>query len=536
MPSSEAVRTLSPVARRLAGALAAAGAFCVWTLFLTLVSRHTRYGSSDNANALLAGADMLRGNPLLRDWVLPTNSYWLVDLPVFGVAGVLFGVREILLHAVPAALAVVTIGAGVWMARAARPAGRWWAGAGVLVILLGLPHLYLVITILQGPHHLGTALFCLIAFVLLARARVGDLRWAAAAMLLAISVRSDPMAIAIGVIPVAAAGVLDALRTRRLRALAGPFACAAAALAGAVVLEALLRAGDGYTLRADNPPYLKGWAENLRATPTILGALLGVLTRGNLPALSGGEKAAHFVGAALLVAALAVSLVRMVVGVARGDGPSDGDLATRRPVPSPAWLDDMLLLCGAGSVAVFAALTEPQVQLLNARYLLPGLVCAVVLTARRSVEVSHRVPAPALAAGLGLLAGVYATTPLATVRNPVPVNPSVEVVDWLAARDLDRGYGQYWVAGITTVTGREAVTVRPVVPVDGRLQANWNFGSRRWFEDERPFRFVVLAPAAHDGVDEEAAVRTFGAPAETQDIGPFRLLVWDHPLAVPSQP
>jgi hypothetical protein len=281
------VRTLSPTARRLAGALAAAVAFGVWTLFLALVSRHTRYGSSDNANALLAGADMLRGNLLLRDWVLPTNSYWLVDLPVFGVAGVLFGVREILLHAVPAALATVTIGVGGWMARAGRPTGRWWAGAGVLVILLGLPHLYLVITILQGPHHLGTALFCLIAFFLLARARVGDLRWAAAAILLAVSVRSDPMTIAIGVIPVAAAGVLDAVRTRRIRALAGPFACAAAALAGAVLLEALLRAADGYTLRADNPPYIKGWAENLRATPTILGALLGVLTRGNLPPLSG---------------------------------------------------------------------------------------------------------------------------------------------------------------------------------------------------------------------------------------------------------
>jgi hypothetical protein len=209
---------------------------------------------------------------------------------------------------------------------------------------------------------------------------------------------------------------------------------------------------------------------------------------------------------------------------------------TRRPVPSPAWLDDVLLLCAVGSVAVFALLTEPQVQLLNARYLLPGLVCAAVLTARRAVEVSQRIPAPALAVGLGLLGAVYATTPLATVRNPVPVNPSVEVVDWLAARHLDRGYGQYWVAGITTVTGREAVAVRPVVPVDGRLQANWNFGSRRWFEDDRPFRFVVLAPAAHDGVDEEAAVRTFGAPAQTQDIGPFRLLVWDHPLAFVSQP
>jgi hypothetical protein len=524
------VRTLSP-ARRLAVASAAAVAAWAWALFLTLVSRHTRYGSSDNANALLAGADMLRGNPLLRGWILPANSYWLVDLPVFGMASALFGVREILLHAVPAALAIVTIGVGVWIARSGRAAHRWWVAAGVLVILLGLPHLYLVITILQAPHHLGTALFCLIAFTLLAYARVGDRRWAAAAVLLAVSVRSDPMALAIGVVPVAAAGVLDAVRTRRVRALAGPFACAAAGLAGAVLLEALLRAGDGYTLRVDESPHIKGWAENLRGTPTILGALLGVLTRGNLPPLSGGERAAHLIGAGLLVAALFASVARSAAGLARGSRPSDGDVVTRRPLPSPAWLDDVLLLCGTGSIAVFALLTQPQHQLLNARYLLPGLVCAAVLTARRAIEWSPRIPAPLLAAGLGLLGIAYATTPLATVRGSMPVNPTVEVVDWLRARNLDRGYGQYWVAGITTVTGREAVAVRPVAPVDGRLEANGDFGSRRWFQDERPFRFVVLNLSAKDGVDEEVAIRTFGPPAETKDISPFRVLVWDRPLA-----
>ena len=62
--------------------------------FLTAVARHTRYGSSDNANALLAGEAMFRGNPLLRGWDMPHNSYWLLDLPIFGVASAMFGVGD----------------------------------------------------------------------------------------------------------------------------------------------------------------------------------------------------------------------------------------------------------------------------------------------------------------------------------------------------------------------------------------------------------------------------------------------------------
>ena len=75
----------------------------------------------------------------------------------------------------------------------------------------------------EGPHHLATTLFCLAAFLLLARARPGGARFLAGhRVLLAVTVRSDPVAIAIGVAPVAGAGVLDAVWSRRPAALAGP--------------------------------------------------------------------------------------------------------------------------------------------------------------------------------------------------------------------------------------------------------------------------------------------------------------------------
>jgi hypothetical protein len=161
------------------------------------------------------------------------------------------------------------------------------------------------------------------------------------------------------------------------------------------------------------------------------------------------------------------------------------------------------------------------------------LVFGGVLAARRAQEVAQRLPVwPFVAVGL-TLGAVYISAPLQAVRAPEPVNPSDGVVRWLRSQRLDRGYGQYWVAGITTVTSGGAVVVRPVQPADQGLQPHVGFASTRWFDvrtDRHPFRFVILQPADDGGVDETRAATTFGPPESEQTIGPYRVLVWNHDL------
>ena len=505
----------------------ALGIACV--AFLTAVARHTRYGSSDNANALLAGEAMVRGNPLLRGWDMPHNSYWLLDLPIFGLASAMFGVGDRLLAAVPAAIAVAGIAVGSVIAVMRRPqAKHWWVGAAVVFILLGLPHRHLGLFLLQGPHHVATIVGCLVVFALLAGARFGGVRWVVATGLLAVITHSDPMAIAVGILPVAAAGMVDGVRTRRLGSLVGPVTSAAAGFGGALLLGLLLELAGGYTPLPD-PPTMVAWPENLRATPRILGGLLGVGTGGGL---EGGALVAHVVGSGLFVAGIVASVVRSVADLIRrvdeeGDGRLRGARVSRR------WLDDVLLLGGAAGVALFALLTDPDLQVVNARYLLASLVFGAVLSARRVVDAAAHIPAGALAAGALALAAAYSMSPLATVRAPAPENPSVAVADWLSRQGLHHGYGQYWVAGLTTVSGRGTVAVRPVKEVGGTLRANIHFASRRWFGGDRPFRFVVVDTVEPNGVDEAVTVATFGPPAQVRDIGPYRVLVWGRDLAMP---
>jgi len=510
----------------------------VCVAFLTAVARHTRYGSSDNANALLAGEAMLRGNPLLSDWKLPHNSYWLLDLPVFGLAGVLFGLRDVLLAAVPAVVDTAAIAVGSAAAvMGLRHRRSWWVAPAVVFILLGLPHNYLVLFILQGPHHVATAVACLAAFGLLAGAGPGSLRWLLAVALLAAAAQSDPEAIAVGIVPVAAAGLLDALRWRRLVVAAGPLSAAAAALAGAFLLGVLLHLGGGYNALPD-PPLIGAVRENLGAVPRILGGLLGPGREGRV---SGGALVARTLGAAIFLAGIAATVRRSALGFLRPAGRGDADVARPRDGlrdsrPSPAWLDDALLLGFAGGLALFAVLSDPALQTINARYLLPSLVFGAVLAARRAVEATARLPVPAVAGAALALTVAYLPAPLSVVRAPNPPNPTVAVARWLDAQDLRLGFGQYWVAGLTTVSGGGSVAIRPVKAVDGTLRANEHFASQRWFRAGRPFRFVVLDTAQPDGVDETVAAATFGPPVEGHDIGTYRVLIWDRDLSVPFGP
>src|SRR5205807_2353110 len=90
------------------------------------------------------------------------------------------------------ALAVAFV-AGSTVALLGRPPGRrGWVGAAVVAVLLGLPHPYLTIFVLQGPHHVATAVVCLVAFGLLAGAGPGSGRWVAGTGLLAVAAHSDP--------------------------------------------------------------------------------------------------------------------------------------------------------------------------------------------------------------------------------------------------------------------------------------------------------------------------------------------------------
>jgi len=69
---------------------------------------------------------------------------------------------------------------------------------------------------LQGPLHVTTALWCLIAFLCL-RWSTSRATWIIAVLFLAAGIDGDAQTLAFGVVPIAAAAVITVLQNRRLR-------------------------------------------------------------------------------------------------------------------------------------------------------------------------------------------------------------------------------------------------------------------------------------------------------------------------------
>ncbi|MDQ1499184.1 MAG: hypothetical protein QOI86_2524 [Actinomycetota bacterium] len=563
--------------RRLAILLVGAAAVAAWVAYLYALTWHAYGSHSDSANAARAGHDLVTGNPLLRGWKLPADSYWSIDLPVFGVLSALFGLSPRVVHLAPLVIAAAAIGVSGWcIIGSDRPGGggddgcvrRPWPGHAPLllglvgpVLLLGLPHPFLVYILFQGPWHVGTALLCLTA-IPLAGAPWRSWRWAAAAALLAAAVVGDPIALALGVAPVVGASALRALRTRRAADLGHTALSGVVPVVAAATVRLLLVAAGGFDVAATETSPLSNVVPNLRHIPRLLGALLGV---GRLAGLStagslrygGVDQAAHAAGATLLGAAVLVSSGTVALGIVRASRrrPDRGhgvDSALLRRVwrdggaqvrgrSGEEWLDTALVFGFWGSIAAYAVVAAPDTGFAGARYLPAALLFGVTLAGRRfrnlaaAPAVLRRIAVVVLAALLPL----YLLSSLRLLGRPQQADPDAQLAATLTDRHLTVGYAPYWIAANTVLRSGGRLTIIPVESHDGRLRAFDFYADRAVLHRSPPpdgTTFVVYrADTGWGNVDLPSARGTFGEPAAVETFGPYTLLIYSGSTAPVSR-
>ncbi len=481
-------------------------------------------GQSDSAAVVLLGKDMSQGNVALSGWLLPVDTYWLTDVPLYAAAVAARGIVPGLIHDVPLLIYLGVIVSAILIARAGRPGIGGWAGAAVSFVLLGLLGPGAAVTVLHGPAHISTALACLLAFA--------ALRWASArtpagyllaGFLLTIALVGDPMARVVGLAPVLGAAAITAVRHR---AWSRPAAQAATAVA-AVVASQAIRVGvqivGGYTI-GGGAPGLVGPAEWLRKLPLFLSSLANIFSGQLGSSSSFGDllAAGHLAGLLLVVLAGTVALWRLI------DGAQDRE----------AWLDGVLAL-GAGATVVAFFLSGYAQDATAIRYLSPGFIFGAVLAGRLAPRLLAPVPRRVLAPVAVVLFGVYLITFADVARSPLPLNPAVPLAGWLHDRGLLNGYGAYWDAHIVTLMSSDQVRVLPVLNGPTGLEpSHWN-STLAWYptHPDKPVNFLVFEPLAPwGGVDERSATATFGPPDRAETVGRYRVLIWDHDVAPQLRP
>jgi hypothetical protein len=503
------------------------------TTLLYFVADRSFLPDSDGATVVLEGQSMAAGHLTLHGWALSVDSFWSVDA-VFYTVGVLFvGVREALLYVTPALIASLVVLMGVLIAREGRKTAAAIASGLTVVALLGLPSHYLAAYLLRGPLHVGTTLWCLVAFFLLRRGRFGA-GWAVAVLFLAAGLLGDLQMVGLGLLPVFGAGIAAMLRTRRVGAGTPLVGAALASVVVALVVRELAKLVGTFTIgkvqkSASSAQMVKNVKDIVPAGLHMLG--LGGGTGGVPQALED----VHLVGVLVVVAALVYYAVKLIAAMVAGSTRAPAEVGT-----TETWrLDDLVLFGCIGGVVAFVALSSSSASAYD-RYLTSAIIFACILAARMVGAWVSAPPSVALwrwSSALGLVCvvafvGADAHVIQAGDTLSGPARPAAELGRFLEAHGLHHGLGDYWSASIVTVTTDDDVAIRPVtVDPAGRVVRYGRQSSAAWYTG-KSFQFLVYNTAISEGVDSPLAAATFGAVEHTYRVGPYRVLVWPHPISV----
>ena len=531
-PSSDGAGREHQRSRLLAPAIAAGG-FVVLVAILYVSARHAFAGDSDGATVVLQGHAMGTGNVTLSGWALSLDSFWTVDAVVYMLVELVTGMRGMLIFLVPAMIAAFVVVVSAVLARDGRRGVAGVAAVTTVVVVLGLPSHALANVFLRGPLHVGTALLSLCAFAGLRSGRIGW-GWVAAVLCLAAGVLGDFQMAALGIGSVCAAGVVAMLRTRNWRAGVPEVAAAAAGLVLAVVVRAGSDVVGTFSVN-DSHPRATGSEilSNLHHLPSWGANMLGV---GGGPLGNGGVpvalEAVHLIGLCVVTGGIVAGTVAMVGGAIRGRGsPVEANAAWR--------LEDLLVLAVFADLGIFVVLTtsdDPGFL----RYLTAAVIFATILAGRwvgrLAVSFSSALPVRRGAAAVSVaVVAAFAAAFGFTLAAPMPKQPNAQLDKFLEARQLVVGIGDYWSASITTVATSGGVTVRPVITTPtGRVVRYQRQSARTWYTNQS-FEFLVYDTARPwGGIDATTASLTFGPVARTYVVGPYRVLVWAHPVSVPG--
>ena len=509
--------------------LVAVSAAIGWGLFV--LARHVDTGNSDGATVVLEGKAVVAGHVLLGGWSLSLDSFWTVDVVFYTLAVAIDGLSGTLLTLVPAVIAALVVLVCLYLALDGQRGIAGAAGASVAALLLAFPSKVMALFFVQGPLHVGTLLWCLVAFVLLDRRRF-DARFVLAVVLLAAGILGDLQTLLLGIAPLLLGALVLGHLYRDLRAVRCYLGAPVAAGVLAVLVREIAKAAGTFAVPRTNT-FASGHQlfRNIAHLPSFFLDLLGVTQGPFSPtALPLGLRLLHLLAALFVVGAPLVVGVDLLVRARRVRGATE--------VPANLDLDVLLLLTFLASLATFVLLpiTDSDAY---ARYLVPAVVTGAALAGRlvarrfsrsdRRVRLSFGAVLATLAAMLGASYGLELS------GAPAP-DPGGDLGAFLVAHGLHHGIGDYWDASVVTVESKGAVTVRPVI-ASGRVLVRYDKQSASsWYGSGERFNFLVFnSGAIWNGVDARRAIRTFGHPTSIYPDGTYRVYVWSRPFTVSMQ-
>jgi len=511
----------APRRRWLAAACWVAGAAALFGCYLRLAG--TRAVNSDGASQALQAWDMLHGNLLLHGWGLTDVSFFTTELPQYMLVDLITGLSANAVHVAAAMTYTLVVVLAALLAKGTSTGRAALARVLVTAGIMLAPQLATGTNVLlSSPDHIGTTVPVLIVCLILDRARP---RWyvpVLAGLVLGWATVADSLILYIGVLPLALVAAVRVVRAvgaqqQSLRSQWYPLSLGVAALAGGAAGELalhLIETHGGFSTwapvaklvsPADLPHHLRVAAEGL--------LLLGGADPVGRPVTAGtAVLLLHLVGVILAGWAVVFAVWRFL---------RECDLIEQ-------------ILVAAVTINLVAYVVSTQSNLvIDTREIAAVLPFSAVLAGRL---LTRRLVAARLTPILLLVLAGYLGGLAWEVAQPSVPPQNQQLTSWLEAHHLHTGLSGYWESNVVTLTSGDAVQIRQVWVVGGRVVPHDTEYKAEWFDPRRSSaNFVVLARTAtseYPGFTAEPAVlRTFGQPGHVYHVGSrYEVLVWNRNL------
>ncbi|MGE5134246.1 MAG: hypothetical protein ACM32E_15255 [Gemmatimonadota bacterium] len=487
---------------------------------------------SDGANPALQAWDILHGQVLLPGWIIADANYYTLELPVYALSELVFGLTDLSGHVGSALTYLIVAASAVAVAVTGSRGAARAARAAVVIAVLAAPLVLRqgVAVLVEEPDHIGTAAYLLAAYLLIDRAPARRFTPPLLTLILWAGQVGDATVRYVAVPAILLVCGYRMLAARKLRSAEAALAVAAAAsVALALATRVVMQRASAYAT-VPPPSQLAApalWPRHLLVTLRGVAAMSGVPVP--VPRTALGMAAAVF-GAACLAAA-GFGFARVIRGWRTGYRAEQ-------------------LLCATIviNLGVYAVSALPNLH--NWREIAAVLPCGAVLAARALVPATLAAraplpagpvpaprpgcvppagPAPAPRVRLVLTAAVLAAVlPLAAAAVRPPARPAATALaSWLRAHGLRYGIAGYWDASTVTLESGNAVQVRAVTP--GGSIYHWET-DLSWYRAAGHDATFAVAGRQRLWPTENLTVadveRRFGPPAAVRRVAGREILIY----------
>lgn len=529
-------------ARRYTGIITAAvivATLIVLSLLYTRIAQ-TVTVNSDNASIVLEADAVLHGNPLLRGWTLATESFYTLDLPFYLVDVAWHGIRPRVMREVPAVVYALTVLGAVWLA--GRGPGRRspWLGRAMTFFLIGLPSMLMPGVLLVGVDHDATMLAIVGSLIVLdigEERLLSKTRWLLWGILCTLLVIGDPMGLVLFIVPTILVSMARALRRasgnsvmheKPLEVTLVVVTITSVALAHIFLKVVHHIGGFGVT-----PLTLK--IVPLATLPTNLLLLIQGMLSLFRADVFGETVDTVMLGSGINLLGLGLVLWNMFCVLRAWIGRRQGGDRIAQILSVGMAINLITLLFDNAVFDPHSIMSSPA-----ERYLIPFFLFGTILAGRFGIEQISSLNWQKMAiAALGVIAITNLTGQLQMPDAEVQAD---SLVQWLQARGLKYGYGNYWCSSIVTAESMGAVRVRPVEAEGNKIAGKHWFSDAHWYH-ATPAHFLVYDISENGkrysyfgNIDLQSATQTFGVPTETDKIDGYTVLIWKKDITPDLRP